>query len=60
MIKGRKWHILADTIGLSITMIVHPADVQDRDGAPVSWKAHAAWCHGCATCSPMAATVGIS
>ena len=34
MIKGRKRHILTDTIGLPITMIVHPADVQDRDGAP--------------------------
>jgi len=35
MIKGRKRHILTDTIGLPVGMIVHPADVQDRDGAPV-------------------------
>jgi transposase len=34
MIKGRKRHILTDTIGLPVAMIVHPADVQDRDGAP--------------------------
>ncbi len=34
MIKGRKRHILTDTIGLPVGMIVHPADVQDRDGAP--------------------------
>ena len=34
MIKGRKWHILTDTIGLPVGMIVHPANVQDRDGAP--------------------------
>ena len=33
-IKGRKRHILTDTIGLPVGMIVHPADVQDRDGAP--------------------------
>ena len=34
MIKGRKRHILTDTIGLPVAMIVHPANVQDRDGAP--------------------------
>jgi transposase len=34
MIKGRKRHLLTDTIGLPIGMIVHPANVQDRDGAP--------------------------
>jgi transposase len=33
-IKGRKRHLLTDTIGLPVAMIVHPADVQDRDGAP--------------------------
>ena len=27
-------HILTDTIGLPVGMIVHPANVQDRDGAP--------------------------
>ena len=34
MVKGRKRHILTDTIGLPVRMIVHPANVQDRDGAP--------------------------
>src|ERR1700692_680165 len=34
MIKGRKRHILTDTIGLPVGMIVHPANVQDRDAAP--------------------------
>ncbi len=34
MIKGRKRHILTDTIGLPVGMSVHPDDVQDRDGAP--------------------------
>ena len=32
-IKGRKRHILVDTTGLLISVAVHPADVQDRDGA---------------------------
>ena len=30
---GRKRHILTDTIGLLLQVRVHPADVQDRDGA---------------------------
>lgn len=33
-IKGRKRHILVDTMGLLIAAIVHRADIQDRDGAP--------------------------
>lgn len=32
-IKGRKRHILVDTTGLLLKVIVHAADVQDRDGA---------------------------
>ena len=34
MVKGRKRHLLTDTIGLPVGIIVHPANVQDRDGAP--------------------------
>jgi putative transposase len=33
-VKGRKRHMLVDTVGLMLVMIVHGADVQDRDGAP--------------------------
>lgn len=33
-IKGRKRHILTDTRGLLTGAIVHPADLQDCDGAP--------------------------
>jgi transposase len=33
-IKGRKRHILTDTGGLLVGLVVHEADVQDRDGAP--------------------------
>ena len=31
-VKGKKRHILVDTLGLLIDAIVHPADIQDRDG----------------------------
>jgi transposase len=34
-VKGRKRHILTDTTGLLVGAIVHPADIQDRDGAPL-------------------------
>src|SRR5712692_1843743 len=30
---GRKRHLLVDTMGLILLVIVHPADIQDRDGA---------------------------
>jgi transposase len=48
-VKGRKRHILTDTNGLLVTATVHPADVQDRDGAvpllasirkPFPWLRH--------------------
>ncbi len=32
-IKGRKRHIVTDTLGNLVGWLVHPADVQDRDGA---------------------------
>jgi transposase len=35
MIKGRKRHLLTDTIGLLVGAVVHAADIQDRDGAPL-------------------------
>jgi len=31
-IKGKKRHILVDTAGLLLHAILHPADIQDRDG----------------------------
>jgi len=34
-VKGRKRHIVTDTTGLMVGAVVHPADVQDRDGAPL-------------------------
>ena len=32
-IKGRKRHILVDTMGLLLNVVVHSADIQHRDGA---------------------------
>ena len=34
-IKGRKRHILTDTCGYLVHAVVHAADIQDRDGAPL-------------------------
>jgi putative transposase len=30
-ITGRKRHILVDTLGLLLSVAVHPANIQDRD-----------------------------
>lgn len=38
-IKGRKRHILTDTCGFLIFILVHAADIQDRDGAADVLKA---------------------
>lgn len=32
-VTGRKRHILVDTLGLLLNVVVHSAAVQDRDGA---------------------------
>ncbi len=32
-VKGRKRHLLVDTLGLILAVVVHPANIQDRDGA---------------------------
>lgn len=45
--NGRKRHILVDTLGLLVRVVVHPANVQEREGAklllqpqpqPHSWQ----------------------
>jgi transposase len=33
-INGRKRHIVTDTLGLLVGLVVHSAGIQDRDGAP--------------------------
>lgn len=37
-IMGRKRHIVVDTLGLMVGLVIHAADVQDRDGAPAVLK----------------------
>ncbi|MDO9714810.1 transposase, partial [Paracraurococcus lichenis] len=32
-IKGVKYHVLVDTLGLLLSIVVHVANLQDRDGA---------------------------
>ena len=34
-VKGRKRHLVTDTQGFLVEAVVHPADIQDRDGAPL-------------------------
>jgi hypothetical protein len=36
--KGRKRHIVTDTGGLLVGLVVHSADIQDRYGAPMGLK----------------------
>ena len=33
-VKGRKRHILVDTLGLLLAVLIQPANLQDRDGGP--------------------------
>jgi hypothetical protein len=40
-VKGKKRHILVDTLGLLLHAVVHSADIHDRDGGILS----------CARCS---------
>ena len=35
-VTGRKRHVVVDTLGLPLVAQVHPANVQDRDGAPAA------------------------
>src|SRR6201988_1310002 len=38
-VKGRKRHVVTDTSGLLVGVVVHPADIQDRDGAGIVMEA---------------------
>lgn len=37
-VKGRKRHIVVDTLGLVLAIVVHAGDIQDRDGAKLVIK----------------------
>ena len=54
-VKGRKRHILTDTNGLLVAATVHPADIQDRDGAVPLLASIRRPSPGCAMSSPTAA-----
>ena len=41
--NGRKWHILTDTLGLLLAVVVHAANIQDRDGAKLVLKRAKKW-----------------
>ena len=38
-VKGKKRHILVDTLGLPLNVVVRPANIQDRDGGLLVLKA---------------------
>jgi putative transposase len=38
-INGRKRHLIVDTLGLLLAVVVHPADWQDQDGAVLVFQA---------------------
>jgi transposase len=44
-VTGRKRHILVDTLGLLLSVAVHPANIQDRDGVELvlDEKTRALW-----------------
>ena len=54
-IKGRKRHIMTDTLGLLLFAVIHSAGVQDRDAHRTSSGPSAIASPGCAMSSPMAA-----
>jgi putative transposase len=46
LIKGRKRHLLVDTLGLVLVVVVHGAEIQDRDGARLVFtklREHFSW-----------------
>ena len=59
-VKGRKRHILVDTIGLLFGLVVHGADIQDRDGVPAVPESIRQACPGCVASSPTVPMVGRS
>jgi putative transposase len=37
-INGRKRHIIVDTLGLIMSLVIHAADIQDQDGAKLAFE----------------------
>jgi len=42
-VNGRKRHILVDTLGLLLIVVVHAANIQDRDGAKLVFQRAKRW-----------------
>jgi hypothetical protein len=59
-IKGRKRHIVTDTQGNLVGLVVHDAGIQDRDGAPSALASSVHSIPGCGASLPMVATLGQS
>jgi putative transposase len=57
-IKGRKRHLLVDTLGLLLGIEITPADVPEREGAQALLARVLCGAAGCDSCGSMAATVG--
>ena len=57
-IKGRKRHIVTDTQGNLVGLVVHEASIQDRDGAPSVLASIRSLIPGCAISSLTAAMPG--
>ena len=47
-VNGRKRHILVDTLGWLLMVVVHAADIQDRDGAKLVLEKVREHFHACA------------
>ena len=54
-VNGRKRHLLTDTLGLPLWLVVHAANVQDRDGLGLVCARIRRRFPGCSSCSPMPA-----
>ena len=54
-VQGRKRHIVTDTLGLLLVVVVTAASVQDRDGGVDVPRRRTAGIPGCVTSSPTAA-----
>jgi hypothetical protein len=59
-IKGKKQHILVDTVGLLLNAIVHPADIQDRDVGSTFFQPCSDFIRSLKCCSPTVDTRGRS
>ena len=57
-VKGKERHTPVDTLGLSLLVIVDPADIQDRDGGVLSLSTLSGCSDSSKSCLPMGAIRG--